>query len=157
MGIKDLFKREDNLSKELKMLPRETKKRILANVIRRKNEILEERLLEKQLKEHNKPEPKPSKWSGVKEGMANRREELRRQGVLKPIIRYDKKNLQSPLEEMSRKSRANMIKGLEDQRNRLKSGCTLDCDKRPKIKDLRLKVPKSDGLLKKGKKKHGFI
>lgn len=148
-----MFKKEDNLTKELKMLPRETKKRILENVVRRKNEILEERLLEKELSNYNKSESKPSKWSSFRSGMQKRREELTAKGIIKPPIRYNKQNFRSALEEMSIKSRADEIKRLENQRTKLKSGISFNSEK-IKLNDLKLKVPTSQ--LKK-KIKNGFI
>lgn len=166
MVLKDVFKREDSLTKELKMLPRETRKRILENVSRRRNEILEEKLLEKQLKQYkDDSRPEKRRWSSMKEGMAKRREELRKEGILKPIVRYDKKNFKSSLQEMSEKSRQDEIKRIESQRARLKSGHSLggngisESGKKIKLKDLKLKAPQTTGFegLKRKKKQNGLI
>jgi len=169
MGIKDFFKKkDDDLSEELRLLPRDTRKRILENVNRRRNEILEERILEKQLKYYGKEESveaKQGKWAKLREGMRKRREELKKQGILKPLIRYDKKNFQSPLEEMSRKARAEEIKRLEDQRNKLKAGNKLSISNgvsdnlKLKIKPLNLKDPQPNLRLakKRGKWNNGFV
>ncbi len=155
-----MFKVRESLTDELRMLPRDTKKRILENVKRRRNEIIEEKLLEQQLKEINKAgSSEPKKWSMVREGMQRRREELRKQGILKPLIRYDKKNFRSPLEEMSQKARADEIKRLEDQRNKLKAGYGIGMKPGMKLKTLKLKIPKSSGMLikKKGGLGDGII
>jgi len=160
MKIFNFFKQDNSLSKELDLLPRETKKRILENVIKRKNEILEEKLLEQQLKQlkTNNNTNSGSRWSNFKEGMKKRREELRKKGILKPIIRYNKDTFRSSLEEMSIKSRNNEIKRLEEQRLRLKNGHSLNFNKQFKApKKLKLKSPKINLINKKGKKKNGFI
>lgn len=153
------------------MLPRDTRKRILENVNKRRNEILEEKILEKQLKEYGKGsvEAKQGKWKLMKEGMQKRREELTKQGILKPLVRYDKKTFKSPLQEMSEKSRAAEIKRIDDQRNKLKSGSSLGLGNgisdgtKIKIKELKLKSPDmklggaKEFFIKEKKKKHGFI
>jgi len=162
MGLKNLFsKREDSLTKELSLLPRDTKRRILENVTKRRNEILEEKILEKQLKEYNHNTEQQTKrtWSNMKEGMKNRRKELREQGILKPVIRYNKENFESPIEKVSKINRANEIKRLEEQRNKLKSGYSSGLNQPIKLKELKLKVPESDSLLfkKKRKNQYGFI
>jgi len=145
--MKNPFKKQDNLSKELSMLPRETKKRILENVTKRTNEILEERLIARQLKSYQNTEKQTSKrtWGSFKQGMQSRREELKKQGILKPLIRYDKKNFQSPLQEASKKARQIEIKRLEKQRIKLKRGYS----NKPTIKLKKLKL-KAGKTLKNG-------
>ena len=74
MGLKEIFKKRDTLTDELKMLPRETKRRILDNVNRRRNEIIEERLLEKQLKSFKSKKEKTKRtFKQFKEVMQSRR------------------------------------------------------------------------------------
>lgn len=139
MRVKNPFKKQrESLSTELSMLPRNTKKRILENVTKRRNEILEEQLLTQQLKGYgrNSVEARQGKWKNFKSGMQSRREELKKQGILKPLIRYDKKNFQSPIEKASIQARANEIKRLEAQRNKLKSGYI----EKPKLKLKKLKL-----------------
>ncbi len=158
MGFADFLKKEDNLSKELEMLPSETRRKILERVNRRRYEIIEEKLLENQLKQYKEQQPeKASRWTTFREGMKNRREYLKEQGVIKPVIRYNKENFRSPLEEMSRKARADEIKRLENQRSSLKAGAKLDTSFFKKPKDLKLKAPKEPSFKPKRKKKHGFI
>lgn len=145
MGIKDLFKREDTLTTELSMLPRETKQRILDNVNRRRGEIIQEKILENQLKAFKSEKENNKKTFGqFREGMQRRREELREKGILQPIIRVNKENFRSPMEEASRRARAAEIQRLEDQRNKLKSGSTLESNNMIKMNKLKLKIPKSD-------------
>ena len=48
------------------------------------------------------------------------------------------------MEEMSKKARREEIKRLEDQRNKLKAGHKLATSSKIKIKELKLKIPKSD-------------
>ena len=151
-----MFNKRDSLIEELQMLPRDTKKRILENVNRRRSEIIEERLLESQLKDINKTNKRDKAPSQFREGMRRRREELREQGILKSPIRYDKQNFRSPMEEMSIKSRENEIKRLADQRDKLKSGHKLSADFKLKIKDVKLKVPKGTGILSSEKIKKGL-
>jgi len=140
-----MFNKRESLTEELKMLPRETKKRILDNVNRRRNEIMEERLLEKQLKEFKSGKDKDKRtWGHFKEGMQNRRKELTDKGILQPIVRVNRENFRSPMEEASKRARASEIKRIEDQRNKMKSGSLLEGETRVKIKDLKLKIPKSD-------------
>ena len=147
MGLKDMFKKRDTLTDELRMLPRDTKKRILENVNRRRSEIIEERLLESQLKSLNSNKETKKTFGQFREGMRRRREKLKEKGILKGPVRYKRENFRSPMEEMSIKSRQNEIKRLEDQRNKLKSGHKLSGDFKLKIKDVKLKVPKGKGIL----------
>jgi hypothetical protein len=149
MGIKDLFKKEEAIVRELRMLPRVTKKRILENVTRRRNQIIEEELLKRQLK-GLQPEEKPKKerLKKFRQGLAARREDLREQGIIQPVVRYNKENFQSPLEVASKKARINEIKRLEEQRNKLKSG--FKKNETFKIKKSKLKTPRDrlkDGIL----------
>ena len=124
------------------MLPSGTRKRLLSNVSKRKLEIMEERVLESQLKNLKEDKTQKATWSQLRQGMQKRREELKEKGIIQPPIRYNKQNFQSPLEEMSRKARADEIKRLEDQRNKLKSGHKLGNNQSMKLKPLKLKAPK---------------
>lgn len=161
MDINNIFGKKDTLTEELRMLPRETKKRILENVNRRRNAIIEEKLLEKQLKGYDKPSKKDKRTFGqFKEGMQNRRKELQDKGIIQPLIRYNKENFTSPMEEASKRARAAEIKRLEDQRNKLKSGSLLESNSRIKLKDLKLKIPESDSpfsIKKKLNKKTDYL
>ncbi len=139
-----MFKGRDTLTKELSMLPRETKKRILDNVNRRRNEIIEEKLFEQQSKSFNIDNNKEKRSTKFKEGMMRRREELKEKGIIQPVIRYNKENFRSPMEEASKRARAAEIKGYEDQRNKLKSGSMLESNQIIKMNELKLKIPKSD-------------
>ncbi len=138
MEIKNIFKKENNLFKELNMLPRETKNRILKNVNDRKAEIIESKLLSQQLKqfETNTNKENSRSWGKFKSGMQNRREELKRKGILKPVIRYNKENFQSALEIASKIARQREIYRLENQRSKLKLGYI----EKPKIKLKKLKL-----------------
>lgn len=162
MGIKDAFKKEESISRELSLLPKDTKKRILENVKRRRNEILEEKILERQLKQvsYSEKSEKKGKWNGVKQGMQARREELKRKGIIKPVIRYNKQNFESPIEKASKEARRNEIRRLEAQRNKLKSGYS-QASPINNISKLKLKVPKqSVEIIKidfKSKKKKGWL
>lgn len=151
-----MFKKRDTLTDELRMLPRDTKKRILENVNRRRSEIIQERLLENQMKMLNSNKESSKTPGQFREGMKNRREELKEKGILKPLVRYDRKNFRSPMEEMSIKSRQDEIKRIEDQRNKLKSGHKLDGRFKLKMKDVKLKVPKGKGILSRKKVKGGL-
>lgn len=144
MGMKDLFKGRDTLTTELSMLPRETKRRILDNVNRRRAQIVEEKLLERQMGSFGQEKEKGRNWGKFKEGMQNRRKELTEKGILKPLVRVNRENFRSPMEEASKKARAAEIKRLEDQRNKMKSGSLMDKVSTIKIKELKLKIPKSD-------------
>jgi len=48
------------------------------------------------------------------------------------------------MEEASKRARADEIKRLEDQRNKMKSGSLLESNNRIKMKELKLKIPKSE-------------
>lgn len=146
MGIRDFFKRDDPLSEELQKLPYGTRQKIIENVNNRKNQILEEKLLKKQLKQYEND--KPSKWGQVREGMRNRREELKEKGILKPPVRVNKENFKSPLEEMSRKSRQDEIKRMEKQRENLKSGAIINKTVM-KIKPTKIRMPKNNMGIRK--------
>ena len=115
--------------------------------------IIEKKILETHLKEISQPKEKKRTFGKIKEGMQKRRKELIEQGIIQPPIKYNKENYRSPLEEMSRKARKDEIQRLEDQRNKLKSGCQLGDDMKIKIKDLKLRMPED----KFKRKKSGFI
>ena len=152
MGMKDLFKKKDSLTQELSMLPRDTKKRILENVSRRRSEIIQERLLESQMNSFGpEKDSKKRSWGQVREGMQKRRKELTDKGILKPLVRVNRENFKSPMEEASKRARAKEIKGIENQRNRMKSGSLLESNMGMKMNDIKLKIPEGDSLLKKRK------
>lgn len=151
MAMKDMFKRKDSLSEELRMLPRETKRRILENVSRRRSEIMQEKMLKNQMKGFGSEE-KQSRPSKFREGMMKRRQYMIDQGVIKPPIRYNRENFRSPMEEMSALSRKNEIKRIEDQRTKMKMGHRLGSATTLKIGEVKLKIPKSKSILhKKGR------
>ncbi len=144
MGIKNMFKRRESLTDELKMLPRETKRRILENVNNRRRQIIEEQLLENQMKAFQPQKEKGGKLNKFREGMQNRRKELQDKGMIPPIVRVNRENFRSPMEEASKRARAAEIKAIEDQRNRMKSGSMLESGNRIQLKELKLKIPKSE-------------
>lgn len=156
MGIKDMFKKRESLTNELRMLPRDTKRRILDNVNRRRSEIIEEKLLESQLRSFQPQAEKGGRMKKFSEGMRARRKELQDNGMIQPIIRVNRENFRSPMEEASKRARAAEIKALEDQRNRMKAGSMLESGNRIQLKELKLKIPRSDSQLLKRRKTNSF-
>lgn len=64
------------------------------------------------------------------------------------MVRYNKPNFRSPLEDASKRARKAEIERLEEQRDRLKAGFALESDTVIRMRNLELKKLKGWGYLK---------
>lgn len=124
MDINKIFtgKKSREIENIINKLPYDTKKRIQEEIIQKELEIN----LHNEINDYFNKSNKGNRASRFKQSRISRREELKRKGVIKPIIRYNKELVRTRAEELSAKSKADFIKELELRRMKQKEGCTLD-------------------------------
>ena len=137
---------KNDLDSVINKLPYQTKMRIEAEVNEREKDIRTQKQINDYIKELKK-DRKQERINNFKEGMRKRRQELVKKGVIQPEIRYNKKLVRSPIEELAQQSKINYIKELEDKQLKLKKGCILGKKDSFKIKDLKLKDIDSESAI----------
>lgn len=127
MDIKNFSTNKDDrvLEEIIKKLPYNTRRRIEEEVKERELEINTQREVNDYLK-GVKNNNRHDKLQNFRDGMKRRREDLKRRGIIQPIVRYNKELEKNTIEELSKKSKENFIKELEQKRFKLKEGCILN-------------------------------
>jgi hypothetical protein len=127
MDIKNFSTNKDDrvLEEIIKKLPYNTRRRIEEEVKERELEINTQREVNDYLK-GVKNNNRHDKLQNFRDGMKRRREDLKRRGIIQPIVRYNKELEKNTIEELSKKSKENFIKELERKRFKLKEGCILN-------------------------------
>lgn len=127
MDIKNFSTNKDDrvLEEIIKKLPYNTRRRIEEEVKERELEINTQREVNDYLK-NIKSNNRHDRVQNFKDGMKRRREDLKRRGVIQPIVRYNKELEKNTIEELSKRSKENFIKELEQKRFKLKEGCVLN-------------------------------
>lgn len=127
MDIKNFSKNNDDrvLEEIIKKLPYNTRRRIEEEVMEKELEINTQREVNDYLK-GVKNNNRHDKLQNFRDGMKRRREDLKRRGIIQPIVRYNKELEKNTIEELSKKSKENFIKELEQKRFKQKEGCILN-------------------------------
>jgi hypothetical protein len=127
MDIKKFYKNNEDkaLVEIISKLPYNTRKRIEEEVREKEIEINTQREVNDYLKSV-KNNNKYDRVQNFKDGMKRRREDLKKRGIIQPIVRYNKELEKNTIEELSKKSKENFIKELEQKRFKQKEGCVLD-------------------------------